>query len=446
MGLNIMFWNCQGIRSKRKELELYLKENSIDIIALNETFLKKKITFKIKGYDTIRNDRSTGSRGGVAFLVKHGLVVNKEFNNADFNIITENEALAINLELSSNQNLTLATIYCPDGNPNFSLFQTINNLSDNVMFVGDFNSKLEAFGCASKNTSGPMLKTIQNKLNLIYVSNDEHTHMDRRTGSTDILDMAFISQNLAIHDIQFQIGIDLGSDHLPIEISIDTTPLRNTSTDHTKYKFDQADREVFESVLEEALGSEDFSGHLSTNDLDRYADFIITALHTAVDKAIPKSKSVRPESNPISNETLALIKEKRKLRRQYSQRKDPAVKTRINQLQKQVKDDLRIESQANWEKFCNSISLETDSNESWRRIKNFLKPKGQRDYPTLQRANKVTKTNADKAQLFAESVERHFGIESVHFDSNHFNEVNKFIEDNYQYFYPPDTRPRYHTQ
>ena len=91
--------------------------------------------------------------------------------------------------------------------------------------------------------------------------------------------------------------------------------------------------------------------------------------------------------------------------------KDPAVKTRINQLQKQVKEELRVESQASWEKFCNSISLETDSNESWRKIKNFLKPKGQRDCPTLQHANKVAKTNADKAQLFAESVERHFGIE-----------------------------------
>ena len=133
MGLTITFWNCQGIRSKRKELELYLKETSIDIIALNETFLNKKVNFKIQGYDTIRNDRSTGQRGGVAFLVKHGLVVNKEFRNADFNIITDNEALAINLELSCNQNLTLATIYCPNGKPNLSLFQTICNLSDNVM-------------------------------------------------------------------------------------------------------------------------------------------------------------------------------------------------------------------------------------------------------------------------------------------------------------------------
>ena len=437
MGLNILFWNCQGIRPKRKELELYLKENVIDIIALNETFLNKKLNFCISGYDTIRNNRSTGQKGGVAFLVKHGLVINKEYRNSDFNIITENEALAINLELSNNQNLTLATIYCPNGNPNFPLFESINNLSTDVMFVGDFNSKLESFGCAHRNLSGPMLKNIQKQLNLICLNSDEHTHMDRAKGSTDILDMAFISPNLTKHDTQFQEGDDLGSDHLPIEISIDTPPHRNTFINPTKYKFDQTDREVFESTLEEALGSADLSGHLSTSDLDKYADFI-TAIHTAVDKAIPTSKSVRPESNPISNETLALIKEKRRLRRQYSQKKDPAIKTRISQLQKKVKQELKVESLVSSEKFCNSISLENNPNGSWPKIKNFLKPKGQRDYPALHHANKVAQTKADKAQLFAESAERHFGIESDHFDSNHFDEVNKFIEDNHRYFYPPE--------
>ena len=73
MALNIAFWNCQGIRPKRKELELYLKENTIDIIALNETFLSKKHNFRIPGYDIIRNDRSTGPGGGVVLFVKHGL-------------------------------------------------------------------------------------------------------------------------------------------------------------------------------------------------------------------------------------------------------------------------------------------------------------------------------------------------------------------------------------
>ena len=105
---------------------------------------------------------------------------------------------------------------------------------------------------------------------------------------------------------------------------------------------------------------------MSTSDLDKYPDFIRSAISTAVDKAIPKSNSVQSESNPISDETIALIKEKRRLRRQYSQNKDLAVKTHINQLQKQVKEELRVETQASWEKICNSISLETNPSESWR--------------------------------------------------------------------------------
>ena len=133
--------------------------------------------------------------------------------------------------------------------------------------------------------------------------------------------MAFISPNLSKHDIQFLIGDDLGSDHLPIEIAIDTQPHRNIHINPVRYKFNQTDQEVFESILEAALSSGDVPELKSTQDIGKYADFITTA----VDKAIPTSKSGRPESQPISVETLALIKEKRKLRRQYSQTHDPLV-------------------------------------------------------------------------------------------------------------------------
>ena len=43
-----------------------------------------------------------------------------------------------------------------------------------------------------------------------------------------------------------------------------------------------------------------------------------------------------------------------------------------------------------------------------------------------------------EAQLFAESVERHFGIQSGNFDSKYFDKINQFIEENYEYFYPPE--------
>ena len=196
--------------------------------------------------------------------------------------------------------------------------------------------------------------------------------------------MAFISPNLTKHDTQFLIGDELGSDHLPIEISMDTQPHRNIHTNPIRYKFNQTDREVFESTLEAALSSGDVPELKSTQEIDKYADFIVTAISTAVDKALPTSKSLFPESQPVSEQSLVLIKEKRRLRRQHSQAHDPLVKTRINQLQKEIiKDNLGIESQTSWEKFCNDISLETNHTESWHKIKNFLKPKGQRDYLAL---------------------------------------------------------------
>ena len=41
-------------------------------------------------------------------------------------------------------------------------------------------------------------------------------------------------------------------------------------------------------------------------------------------------------------------------------------------------------------------------------------------------------------KLFAQSIERHFGIQSDNFDSKRFDEVNQFIEDNYEYFFPSE--------
>ena len=44
-------------------------------------FPSKKHSFKIPGYDTIRNDRSTGQGGGAAFLIKHGLPTSSHNDN-----------------------------------------------------------------------------------------------------------------------------------------------------------------------------------------------------------------------------------------------------------------------------------------------------------------------------------------------------------------------------
>ena len=171
-----------------------------------------------------------------------------------------------------------------------------------------------------------MLKSIQNHLNLTYLNNDEHMHLDKRTGNTDNLDMAFISPNVTKHDIQSLTGDDMGNYHLPIEITLEAQPHRNIHTDPIRYKFNQTDREVFASTLEAALSSGDVPKLKSAQDIDKYANFIVTAISTTVDKVIPTSKSECPKSQPVSEESLALIKKKCRIRRQYSQAHDPLSK------------------------------------------------------------------------------------------------------------------------
>ena len=148
------------------------------------------------------------------------MIVNKVYDNNDFNIITNNETFAIELELSNKTTLTLATICCPDGKPDCDLFRAVTSLSDKIILLGDLNSKHKVFNCATTTTSGRNLKGTVKELKLTYLNNDEHTHLDARHGTTDTLDMAFVTPSLKSRDTRFSVGESLGGDHLPTEIFI----------------------------------------------------------------------------------------------------------------------------------------------------------------------------------------------------------------------------------
>ena len=111
----------------------------------------------------------------------------------------------------------------------------------------------------------------------------------------------------------------------------------------------------------------------------------------------------------------------------------------MNKLQKEIRTKINQESTISWEKFRNLISLELDSNKSWCKITNFLKPKSPRSYPTLNLGNKTAKTNPEKAQLFAECVERNFSIESHLFRKSYFDHINRFVEAHSYHFTPLDS-------
>ena len=199
----------------------------------------------------------------VAILVKKGIIVNQEWKNEHFNVITENKALAVEIELQSGDKVILATIYCPNGNPSLRLFRMINALSKQVIFLGDFNSKHKQLECVKPNKSGQTLLNIAKDLKLFYVNQLEpnrHMREDPVHGTSDILDMAFITPGLSSRDISFSVADDhMGSDHFPIQTSLDKPFKQNTPLTEPRYRFDKTNYDLLHNTLKDSLTNIDTS-------------------------------------------------------------------------------------------------------------------------------------------------------------------------------------------
>ena len=203
----------------------------------------------------------------------------------------------------------------------------------------------------------------------------------------------------------------MGSDHFLIQISLDKPLKHNTPLTEPRYRFDKTDDDLLHNTLKDSLNNID-TNIMIQDELEELAVTSCDKLMKAVDPSTPKSYSHNDPRSLISQAILDLIKEKRRLRWLCNDTHDPNTKSTINKLQKEIRTKINQESTISWEKFCNSISLESDPKQSWRKITNFLKPKGLRSYPMLKLSNKTAKTNPEKTQLVAKSVKRNFGIES----------------------------------
>ena len=137
--------------------------------------------------------------------------------------------------------------------------------------------------------------------------------------------------------------------------------------------FVRTNDDLLHNTLKDSLTNIDTN--ITTQDkLEELTVTLCDILMKAVNSSTPKSYSRNNPKSPISQAILDLIKEKRRLKRLYNNRQDPNNKSTINKLQKEIRTKINQESTISWEKFCNSISLESDPKRSWRKITDFLKP------------------------------------------------------------------------
>lgn len=73
--LVILEWNARSLVANGLEVKGYLNqmEEKPDVICVQESWLKPKFDFVIKGYVTVRRDREEGNGGGCVTFIKSGI-------------------------------------------------------------------------------------------------------------------------------------------------------------------------------------------------------------------------------------------------------------------------------------------------------------------------------------------------------------------------------------
>ena len=111
-----MHWNAQGITNPASilELEQVLHHKKIDIIFINETFLKTNHKFKLTNFKVYREDRRTHG-GGVLIAIKNSVPHERISMFQTSNI--ENISIIIKI---NNRHVRFTSAYSPKYTPRFT--------------------------------------------------------------------------------------------------------------------------------------------------------------------------------------------------------------------------------------------------------------------------------------------------------------------------------------
>ena len=168
--------------------------------------------------------------------------------------------------------------------------------------------------------------------------------------------MAFIIPGLSSQNISFSVADDhRGSDHFPIQISLDKPLKRNTPLTEPCYRFDKTNDDLLHNTLKDSLTNID-TNITTQEELEEVAVTLCDKLMKAVNTPTPKVYSRNDPKSPISQAILDLIKEKRRFRWLYNNTQDPNIKSTINRLQKKIRTKINQESTISWENFATPLA------------------------------------------------------------------------------------------
>ncbi|KAF7282598.1 hypothetical protein GWI33_002318 [Rhynchophorus ferrugineus] len=213
--LILMTWNANSLRGKQAELEDVMTFYHVDIVLIQETFLKPSHRLSFEHFFVYRNDRTPGRGGGTAILVrkgvKHELLPSLSVNNF--------ETTSIKIDIQERP-FVITSLYRKSSAFNYAEYRSLVEGKFPKIIGGDFNAHHPTWGCSRANSAGNAIVALSADLGYGLALPDEPTHHPSTVsqGAARILDF-FILQDVN-RDSEVRVLDELDSDHRPVLLKL----------------------------------------------------------------------------------------------------------------------------------------------------------------------------------------------------------------------------------
>ena len=389
MAIVILFVNIQSLPAHRPLFEQLLLERKTTAFLLNETFLSPRQTIKLPRYHLLRHDNQGQHRranGGAAI----GFLQKLPFRHHLTPVPHLPEHLLVTVYFR-NRHITLATIYVRPHHPiPLSFFRYINTTFTSYIILADVN-----IHSRTQHQRTTFINFVAHQMHATLHRLPKHTRPESQTTP----DIAITSSNLSALST-ISVLDPVGSDHLPIEISIPSRPPPRTVPPlvRTSPRYDLADWSQYRSILVDDL--QGIHPPTSETELNLAVDRLTASIHHASRLSIPTSTS-RLSEIKLPPHYLPLITRSRQFYRDFQRTGNRDSLLHHRYLQRVLHNYIKAHKLRRWITACNNLDARSAHPTTfWKRFKTLTGQNTSHPYPLLQGDTPLA-CSSDKANAFA---------------------------------------------
>ena len=237
----IMQFNANSISNKLTELGEFLKRHNVKVAVIQESKLPPNSkTPSIQNFTTVRKDRRQGQGGGLLTLIHKSINFSRKPESPETLVEPHLEELTITATLGDKE-LIITNVYIPPASSCAGGYlPSLDHLmmTTDTLILGDFNAHHSAWYSSSTDTRGTLLENMISGSNFGILNWDSPTRLPGNANPSSP-DVSLASASL-ITSTNWKTKTNLGSDHLPILISLQMDLTINPIPHRTSFNLKKA--------------------------------------------------------------------------------------------------------------------------------------------------------------------------------------------------------------